>query len=128
DVQLCLRGREPPNRRLLCGNGSADASLTLISTSDQELTIMPFLRAIRRHPSVVFGATILAVFVLVAVFAPWLNTVDAASMSPAMRNKAPSPEHWFGTDAFGRDLYSRVLYGSGVSLTVGLSVAIIAWR
>lgn len=87
---------------------------------------MPFLRAIRRHPSVVFGATILAVFVLVAVFAPWLNTVDPASMSPAMRNKAPSPEHWFGTDAFGRDLYSRVLYGSRVSLTVGLSVAIIA--
>ncbi|WP_172122179.1 ABC transporter permease [Devosia sp. 919] len=90
------------------------------------MTTMPVLHAIRRHPSVVFGAVILTLFAFIAIAAPWLGTVDPTSMSPALRNRAPSAEHWFGTDAFGRDVYSRVLYGSRVSLTVGLSVAAIA--
>lgn len=84
------------------------------------------LNAIRRHPGAVFGAIVLVAFVIIAIAAPWLGTVDPTSMSPAQRNRPPSPEHWFGTDAFGRDLYSRVLYGTRVSIIVGLTVALIA--
>lgn len=61
-----------------------------------------------------------------AVAAQWLGTVDPNAIAPAKRNRAPSAEFWFGTDALGRDLYSRVLYGAQVSLMVGVAVAVCA--
>lgn len=77
-----------------------------------------------RHPAIAVGATLLGIMVLLAIFAPWLGTIDPTSTSPFDRTKLPSAEFWFGTDMLGRDLYSRVLYGARVSLTVGFSVAI----
>jgi peptide/nickel transport system permease protein len=77
---------------------------------------------IRRHPTVVIGGSLLALMVAIAVFAPWLGTVDPTALSPAHRLKWPSPAYWFGSDMLGRDIYSRTLYGARVSLTVGLSV------
>jgi peptide/nickel transport system permease protein len=64
--------------------------------------------------------------VLLAVFAPWLGTVDPTALSPGRRNRPPSAQYWFGTDTLGRDLYSRVLYGARVSLLVGISVALLS--
>ncbi len=72
------------------------------------------------------GLTVLVVLVLVAVFAPYLGTVDPNQLSVVQRLKPPSAEFWFGTDKLGRDIYSRVLYGSRVSLLAGASVAILA--
>ena len=63
---------------------------------------------------------------LIAIFAPLLATVDPTALAPAKRTRAPSALYWFGTDMLGRDVYSRVLYGSRVSLTVGFSVAALA--
>ena len=63
---------------------------------------------------------------LVAVFAGWLGTVDPQALSPIRRLRPISEEHWFGTDMLGRDVYSRVIYGTRVSLTVGLAVAVLA--
>ena len=60
------------------------------------------------------------------MFAPYLGTVDPTALAPARRTRAPSAQFWFGTDMLGRDIYSRVLYGARVSLTVGLSVATLA--
>jgi peptide/nickel transport system permease protein len=62
----------------------------------------------------------------IAVFAPWLGTVDPTELNPRNRNLEPSAKNWFGTDAFGRDIYSRVMYGARVSLTIGFAVAILA--
>src|SRR6516165_9072571 len=81
---------------------------------------------IRRHPTIVIGATLLGLMALMAVFAPLLGTVDPQALAPVQRLRAPSAAHWFGTDMLGRDIYSRVVYGARVSLTVGFSVAIIA--
>ena len=61
--------------------------------------------------------------VLIAIFAPFLGTVDPTALAPAKRTRPPSELYWFGTDMLGRDVYSRVLYGSRVSLIVGFSVA-----
>jgi peptide/nickel transport system permease protein len=69
---------------------------------------------------------VLVVVLLVAVLAPWLGTVDPQALSPAQRLKPPSSEHWFGTDMLGRDVYSRVIFGSRVSLTVGIAVAVLS--
>jgi peptide/nickel transport system permease protein len=79
----------------------------------------------RRYPAVALGGTLLLTMLLVAVLAPWLGTVDPTAMEPAQRTLGPSTTFWFGTDLLGRDIYSRVLYGTRVSLTVGFSVAIL---
>jgi len=79
----------------------------------------------RRNPTIVIGSAILAVFVLVALLAPWIAG-DQLGFEPLNRLKSPSAEFWFGSDQFGRDVYSRVVYGTRVSLIVGVSVAAIA--
>jgi len=92
------------------------------------------------HGSVRFGVAVLAFMVTVALLAPWLGTVDPAAMDANHINKAAGlagdfalPDSqvlahtfWLGTDNFGRDIYSRVLYGSRISLVVGIATAILA--
>ncbi len=79
-----------------------------------------------RHPAIAVGGALVIIMLLVALFAPWLGTVDPTALAPARRTRAPSAEYWFGTDMLGRDIYSRVLYGARVSLAVGFSVALLA--
>jgi peptide/nickel transport system permease protein len=85
-----------------------------------------FVGFLRNHPTVAIGGALLLLLILVAIFAPYLGTVDPTAIAPAKRTRAPSALYWFGTDLLGRDIYSRVLYGSRVSLTVGLSVAVLS--
>jgi peptide/nickel transport system permease protein len=81
---------------------------------------------VRRNPMVVAGSTLLLAMVAMAVLAPYLGTVDPQALSPIRRLRPPSAQYWFGTDMLGRDVYSRVVYGARISLTVGLSVAILS--
>jgi peptide/nickel transport system permease protein len=81
---------------------------------------------LRNNPTVAIGGALLLCLVLIGIFAPYLWTVDPTAISPAKRTRPPSELYWFGTDALGRDVYSRVLFGTRVSLTVGLSVAVLA--
>ena len=81
---------------------------------------------IHRYPTIAIGGVLLALILAIAVFAPYLWTVDPTAISPAKRTRAPSELYWFGTDMLGRDIYSRVLYGTRVSLTVGFAVATVA--
>ncbi|BCX17834.1 MAG: ABC transporter permease [Geminicoccaceae bacterium] len=78
----------------------------------------------RRYPTVVAGALILAIMLVIAVFAPWLAPEDPARINPRLRLRPPSAEHWFGTDHLGRDVFSRTLHGARVSLFVGFTVAL----
>jgi peptide/nickel transport system permease protein len=77
----------------------------------------------RRNPTAVIGGALLFVLLLIAILAPLIGTTDPQKLSPIARLKLPSAVHWFGTDHLGRDLYSRVIYGSRISLVVGFSVA-----
>jgi peptide/nickel transport system permease protein len=81
--------------------------------------------AVRRHPTAAVGLLILAVMAVLAVLAPYLGTIDPLRVAPIQRLKFPSAQFWFGTDAYGRDVYSRTLYGARVSLQVGLGVALL---
>src|ERR1700738_4576132 len=80
----------------------------------------------RRHPTIVIGGVLLSLMALMAIFAPYLGTVDPQAVSPIQRLRWPSAQYWFGTDMLGRDIYSRTIYGARVSLTVGISVALLA--
>jgi peptide/nickel transport system permease protein len=86
----------------------------------------PVWRYVRRHPTIIFGSVLLLLMTAMAVFAPWLGTVDPQALAPIRRLKWPSPQYWFGTDMLGRDVYSRTIYGARVSLMVGIGVAILS--
>jgi len=85
-----------------------------------------FREAFRRHPTALVGGAILLAMIAMAVFAPWIGTIDPQLVSPIKRLKPPSSSYWFGTDMLGRDVYSRVAYGARVSLVVGLAVALLS--
>lgn len=81
---------------------------------------------VRRHPTIVIGAVLISAMVLMAVLAPLLGTVDPQALSPIRRLRPPSERNWLGTDALGRDVYSRIVYGARVSLLVGIAVALLS--
>jgi peptide/nickel transport system permease protein len=83
-------------------------------------------RYVRRHPTMIIGGALLLLMAVMAVFAPYLGTVDPQALSPIRRLRWPSAQYWFGTDMLGRDVYSRTVYGARVSLIVGLSVAALS--
>ena len=78
------------------------------------------------NKGMIIGLVIFSIIILAAVFIPMVNGVDPNAMDVVNRLKPPSAEHIFGTDEFGRDLFTRVLYGARSSLTVGCSVALLA--
>jgi peptide/nickel transport system permease protein len=80
-------------------------------------------RQLRRNPAVIFGAVVLLTMAFIAVFAPYLTAAEPTALNLGFRNKPPSAERWFGSDAFGRDVYSRVIYGARISLIIGLTVS-----
>ena len=86
----------------------------------------PWWSFLRRHPLLVIGAVLLAAMALVALAAPWVAPYDPTAMNVLQRLKPPGAAHPFGTDAMGRDVFSRVLWGGRVSLIVGISVALLA--
>jgi peptide/nickel transport system permease protein len=87
---------------------------------------LPWATRLRRHPTLGVGGLLLTLIVFIALAAPWLGTVDPQALAPAQRLQPPSAQAWFGTDMLGRDLWSRVVYGTRVSLSVGVSVALSA--
>ncbi len=80
----------------------------------------------KRHPTVALGSSLLLLMVAMALFAPLLQSHDPQAISPIDRLQGPSGEFIFGTDMLGRDLYSRVVHGSKISLLVGVGVAAIS--
>jgi len=111
------------------------ASIAAASTKRRSLWLVAI-----RNPNVIIGGTILLIMIAIAALAPFLGTVDPTRIDPAARNKKPGTEitmrlddgttvkrvALFGTDSLGRDVYSRVIYGTRVSLAVGAAVALIA--
>ncbi|MEI4488805.1 ABC transporter permease [Frigidibacter sp. MR17.14] len=72
------------------------------------------------------SAVVLGLIVLMAILAPLLGTVDPVKLDPSIRLQGSTAAHWLGTDSFGRDMYSRIVYGARVSLAVGAGTAVIA--
>lgn len=83
------------------------------------------LRRLFRRKGAMVGLAVIAVFVAIAVFAPLVSPYDPIATSWSLVRKAPSAQHWFGTDDLGRDILARVIYGARASLMAGaISVGI----
>ena len=82
-------------------------------------------RLAKSSPTMAAGLVIVLLMVLIAIFAPVLFTEDPNAVEPRNRFVGPSADNWFGTDVVGRDVYSRTIYGSRVSLIVAAAVASI---
>ena len=103
----------------------ADAlSLGARSRSNRRKVFSTTLRLAKQHPLGAIGAVVLVFIVACAVAAPWIATHNPTVIT-AQVSAGPSSEHWFGTDRFGRDVFSRTVYGARVSLWVGVVSLVI---
>lgn len=84
------------------------------------------LKKIMRHSNLVIGIIIVSILIIAAIFAPVLAPYDPAAYDVIDMLQGPSAAHWFGTDGYGRDLLSRVLYGARISMTISVSVALLS--
>ena len=81
---------------------------------------------IQKHKLFSFYSTLMLLVVIVAIFAPWLAPGDAFSSNMSQALQAPSSQHWFGTDKLGRDVLSRIIYGTQLSLFMVLPL-LLSW-
>ena len=79
-----------------------------------------------RNPGAIFGLSILALLLVASALAPLITSFDPIALAPRDRLRPPGPAHWFGTDAFGRDIFTRVVFGGRISLQVGFVAVAIA--
>lgn len=83
-------------------------------------------RWLRKNPTLILGALLLLAVAVLSIAAPWVATHDPQEIDPLARMQRASVEHYFGTDALGRDVFSRAVWGGRISIIVGLSVAVLA--
>jgi len=88
--------------------------------------VLPRFRWARKHPTLIVGALLLIAIAALSLAAPWIATHDPEDMDVLARMQPASAEHWFGTDALGRDVFSRAVWGGRVSMVVGLAVGALA--
>ena len=81
--------------------------------------------AFKQNPVAVIGLLIVASLVAIAALAPWITASDGLELHLSERLIAPGSEYWFGTDQFGRDILTRIIYGSRTALFVGFSCAFV---
>jgi peptide/nickel transport system permease protein len=84
--------------------------------------VVSFRRVARHNVLAVIGIALVIVFTMSAIFAPWIAPQNPASIDLPSRLEAPSLSHWCGTDELGRDILSRLIYGSRISMLVGTCV------
>ena len=82
-------------------------------------------RRATRSPGLMIGAVTVVAVVALAILAPWIAPYDPNEQDPVAALMGPSAEHWFGTDFFGRDVLSRVIWGARISLSVGFVATLI---
>ncbi len=86
--------------------------------------VVNFFHTLMRNPLTAIGVSIIGLLLVVAFFAPWLATHDPLAQDLGNALQAPGSQHWFGTDEFGRDQYSRLIYGARTTLYIVALVSV----
>ncbi len=84
-------------------------------------------RGLRRRPKFVVAATLIAFFLVLAIFPALFTSVNPSYADPYQSLLAPSATHWFGTDLQGHDIYARTVYGARASITVGVGATLLVF-
>lgn len=83
------------------------------------------MRKLKKNKSAVIGAFLILIFIIIAIIGPFIAPYASDTQDILNKLQGPSAEHWFGTDHFGRDIFSRIIHGTGITLLVGFfSVAL----
>ena len=107
--------------------GQSDDSLVLNDGRRHRSLWGDAMRRLRQNPGSMIGLALLIIIATMAILAPWVTRYDPIEIVASERLKPPSVQYWMGTDAFGRDIYTRIVYGGRISLQVGIiSVSIAA--
>ena len=85
-----------------------------------------FFKKLIKNKGAVIGSLILLLFIMASIFAPFFSSYPVNEMNFADKLMGPSASHWLGTDEFGRDIWTRILYGGRVSLLMGLVAVLIS--
>ncbi|KIL40366.1 D-ala-D-ala transporter subunit [Gordoniibacillus kamchatkensis] len=88
--------------------------------------IHPFWYKLKKNPMTLAGLAVLAVIVLLSLAAPLITSFDPNKINVVERFQGPSAKHWFGTDEVGRDIFTRILYGTRLSLGIGVAIVVAA--
>lgn len=83
------------------------------------------MRFLLRNPMTLAGLIVISVLMIVALFAPWIASHDPLQQDLTRALQAPGAAHWFGTDEYGRDVFSRLVHGSRITLYIVLLVTVI---
>src|SRR5262249_54404583 len=128
---LCQR--QSPDRRRLYPSRSEDTVLMAIETLPEPSIpiasaspLRPRFGFLLATPIIALATIFLLLIVVMSILAPWLAPHDPMLLAPAQRLKPPSEQFLLGTDAFGRDLLSRIIYGGRVSLLIGFGATVIS--
>ncbi len=102
-------------------------AIKLDTSWEEEVVVseVTWYETLLRRKGAMIGAGLIGFMVFVALFAAWISPHDPMLLDVMNRLRPPSSEHWFGTDEFGRDIFSRVVYGARISLFVGFLVMLI---
>ncbi|WP_255824858.1 nickel transporter permease [Marinomonas rhizomae] len=110
-------------------NSTMKSSATSKSTYDSIMMLLQTFahgcKRIIRNPLTAVGLVVVMLLLIIALFAPWIATHNPLAQQLSNSLQAPSSEHWFGTDEFGRDIFSRLVYGSRITLYIIALVTII---
>lgn len=104
---------------------SADGAAALLLEAPREGRVRTLGRLVRRQPLGAAAGVVLLTMVVLAVGAPYLAPFDPAGGNPTALYSRPNATYWLGTDAFGRDILSRLIFGARVSLLVGLGASLL---
>ena len=113
--------RQSPQSRLEAAAGDNGAI-----TTNRRGRRRSWLRQLLANPVTMLSVAIVVIAIAVGLLAPWLATDDPNFATPADRLSEPSAEHLLGTDALGRDVFSRLVYGARISLLIGIGVTLAA--
>lgn len=105
---------------------SPDAISTAVAIDPPLTRAGRLKRFARRNPTILLGGALLLLIAVLSLAAPIVSGIDPIEIDVIQRLKGPTDVHLFGTDHMGRDIFSRTIHGGRISLTVGLSVALIA--
>ena len=83
-------------------------------------------RRLKKNKAAMFGLVVLGVLIVLSILGPWITPYSYSEQNLELGPSAPSPAHWLGSDLFGRDLLTRILYGSRISLAVGFIASFVA--